>query len=565
MNRNAESHFAMLPKIDIKRSTFDRSTQHKTTFNAGKLIPIFVDEVLPGDTFSLSTSCVIRMTTPIYPVMDNCYLDLYYFFVPNRILWKHWNEFMGENKTTAWEQETEYEIPQITAPTGGWSKGTIADYMGMPIGISNISVSHLPFRAYVDIWNEWFRDQNVQDPAYMTDEDATTTGTNGSTYQSDAQCGGEPLPVAKYHDYFTSALPEPQKGPAVEVSLTEDIDIIGNGKAIGLETKSGIMTNNVGLYGGAENINNTAHALFGASTTSYDKEVGTQTEWSSILGMSNPTPTTIGLTQEKGKSGMIAPLSQATAITINQLRQAFQIQKLFEKDARGGTRYTEIIKSHFGVTSPDGRQQRPEYLGGKRIPINIDQVLQTSATNETSPQGNTAAYSLTGDNSDSFTKSFTEHGLIIGLCCVRTEHTYQQGIEHMWSRKKRFDYYWPALANIGEQAILNKEIYAQGNDQDEEAFGYQEPWAEYRYKPSRISGALRSTYGQPLDAWHYGDKYSSLPILSDAFIKETPVNIDRTLAVQSSVEDQFIADFFFTNICTRPMPIYSIPGLIDHH
>ena len=264
-------------------------------------------------------------------------------------------------------------------------------------------------------------------------------------------------------------------------------------------------------------------------------------------------------------SNIYADLTKATASTINELRQAFQIQKLFEKDARGGTRYTEIIKSHFGVTSPDGRQQRPEYLGGKRIPINISQVLQTSSTDETSPQGNTAAFSLTGDTDSSFTKSFTEHGLIIGLCCVRTEHTYQQGIERMWNRKRRFDFYWPTLANIGEQAILNKEIYAQGTSKDDEAFGYQEAWAEYRYKPSRVSGAFRSTYATPLDSWHYGDKYSSLPMLGDTFIRETQVNIDRTLAVQSSVEDQFIADFFFRNICTRPMPLYSVPGLIDHH
>ena len=542
MNRNAESHFATLPKIDIKRSTFDRSTQLKTTFNAGKLIPIFVDEVLPGDTFALDTSCVIRMSTPIHPVMDNCYLDLYYFFVPNRILWEHWNEFMGENTTTAWEQETEYEIPQITSPSGGWNKGTIADYLGMPIGISNISVSHLPFRAYVNIWNEWFRDQNVQDPAYLTKEDATTTGTNGSTYQSDAQCGGEPLPVAKYHDYFTSALPEPQKGPAVLLPLGETAKIITNPDAANKQS-----------FIASDSLQRPVYTNLAALNGGETLQLYTATD--------NPNKDPIVI----NKNALAADLSTATAATINQLRQAFQIQKLFEKDARGGTRYTEIIKSHFGVTSPDGRQQRPEYLGGKRIPINISQVLQTSSTDDTSPQGNTAAFSLTGDTSSSFTKSFTEHGLIIGLCCVRTEHTYQQGIERMWSRKRRFDFYWPTLANIGEQAILNKEIYAQGTTQDDEAFGYQEAWAEYRYKPSRVSGAFRSTYATPLDSWHYGDKYSSLPMLGDTFIQETQVNIDRTLAVQSSVEDQFIADFYFKNLCTRPMPLYSVPGLIDHN
>lgn len=564
MNRNAESHFATLPDIDIKRSTFDRSTQLKTTFNAGKLIPIFVDEVLPGDTFALDTSCVIRMSTPIHPVMDNCYLDLYYFFVPNRILWEHWNEFMGENTTTAWEQTTEYEIPQITAPTGGWNKGTIADYLGIPIGVANISVNHLPFRAYVKIWNEWFRDQNLQDPAYLTKEDGTTSGTNGSTYQSDAQCGGEPLPVAKYHDYFTSALPEPQKGPAVSLPITGDVPVIGNGKNIGLRsgfnngTSEAEIITEYGMVGNAQNITMNPNALNQNTIKPLDQSSYNNDEL-------NFGKMGIGLSTNPEYSGMIAQLSNVTVSTINQLRQAFQIQKLFEKDARGGTRYTEIIKSHFGVTSPDGRQQRPEYLGGKRIPINISQVLQTSSTDETSPQGNTAAFSLTGDTDSSFTKSFTEHGLIIGLCCIRTEHTYQQGIERMWNRKRRFDFYWPALANIGEQAILNKEIYAQGTTQDDDAFGFQEAWAEYRYKPSRVSGAFRSTYATPLDSWHYGDKYSSLPMLGDTFIRETQVNIDRTLAVQSSVEDQFIADFFFRNICTRPMPLYSVPGLIDHH
>ena len=557
MNRNTESHFAVLPKIDIQRSTFDRSTQHKTTFNAGELIPIYVDEVLPGDTFNVETACVIRMSTPIHPVMDNCYLDTYFFFVPNRIIWNHWKEFNGENTTTAWEQETEYEIPQIKSPTGGWQKGTIADYMGIPIGIENISINHLPFRAYVMIWNEWFRDQNLQVPAYLTKDDSTTTGTNGNTYQSDAQCGGKPLPVNKYHDYFTSALPEPQKGPAVELPLgetallkiTEDNQTYQpqggtNGKGyIKLQPEMYLNENLFTPLYVSEN-----GALTPSSeSTSIDKD--------SAAGMNNYI----------NKINLVTDLSTATAATINSLRQAFQIQKLYERDARGGTRYTEIIKSHFGVTSPDGRQQRPEYLGGNRIPINIQQVLQTSSTDETSPQGNTAAYSLTGNKSGSFTKSFTEHGYIIGLCCVRTEHTYQQGIERMWNRKRRFDFYWPEFANIGEQAILNKELYATGTDQDDEAFGYQEPWAEYRYKPSRISGAFRSTYQTSLDVWHYGDKYNSLPILGNEFIKETTTNIDRTLAVQSSTEDQFIADFYFRNITTRPMPIYSIPGLIDHH
>lgn len=560
MNINAQSHFSVNPtSIDIKRSRFDRSTQLKTTFNAGLLIPIFVDEVLPGDTFSMKTSVVVRMTTPIHPVMDNAYLDMYFFFVPNRIVWQHWKEFNGENTTTAWEQTTEYEIPQLTSPVStGWTKGTIADYFGIPINIANLSVNALPFRAYTLIWNDWFRDQNVQDPAYINLDDTTLAGVNTGVYQSDAQKGGLPLPVNKYHDYFTSASPEPQKGPDVLLPLGSTAPVIGNGNTIGLYSKNN-ETGNLHYYG----LMSKAGVALTGSGDLYGNEA---------IENPSPTPTEslpslsgIGLTPIASRSGIIADLSQATASTVNQLRQAFQLQILFERDARGGTRYTEIIKSHFGVVSPDQRQQRPEYLGGKRVPINISQVLQTSSTDETSPQGNTAAFSLTGDSSDSFTKSFTEHGYVIGLCCVRTEHTYQQGLERMWSRKRRFDFYWPALANIGEQAILNKEIFAQGTSADDEAFGYQEAWAEYRYKPSRVSGAFRSTYAQTLDIWHYADYYQDQPILSDTWMRETTANIDRTLAVQSSVEDQFIADFFFRNICVRPMPMYSIPGLIDHN
>ena len=558
MNRNTESHFAINPtNIDMPRSMFDRSTQLKTTFNAGELIPILVDEVIPGDTFALDTSLTLRMSTPIHPVMDNCNLDIYYFFVPDRLLWKHWREFNGENTTGKWVQTTEYTIPQIKAPTSGWNKGSIADYFGLPTGIENIEVPHLPFRAYCLIWNEWFRDQNLQDPAYINLDETTLTGSNGDTYVTDAQLGGKPLPVNKYHDYFTSALPQPQKGPAVLLPLGDSapVDIYGTG-AIGMRY-SGTGENNIQLLGTASG----GEMRLGANKYASGQEIGTS------IGNATNSTGAIGLSDNAELSGIKgkADLSNATAATINQLRQAFQIQKLFEKDARGGTRYIEIIKSHFGVTSPDARQQRPEYLGGKRIPINMDQVLQTSSTDTTSPQGNTAAFSLTNDISSSFTKSFTEHGYVIGLACVRTEHTYQQGIDRMWSRKRRFDFYWPALANIGEQAILNKEIYAQGTEADEEAFGYQEAWAEYRYKPSKVTGAMRSTYEQSLDVWHYGDKYDSQPILSDAWIKETKVNIDRTLAVQSSLEDQFIADFYYHIITTRPMPVASIPGLIDHH
>lgn len=383
-------------------------------------------------------------------------------------------------------------------------------------------------------------------------DETTQTGSNGDEYVTDAQLGGKPLKVAKYHDYFTSALPEPQKGPDIMMPLGNTAPVIGNGMGLGITdgTKKGSWIARIEQnYGYSVTYNTQGFADVGAS------------------GGSAPMgpEIVVGVVDEAKNSGLIADLSKATGATINQLRQAFAIQRLYEKDARGGTRYTEVIRAHFGVISPDGRQQRPEYLGGVSIPINVDQVLQTSSTTDTSPQGNTAAYSLTNFAENMFTKSFTEHGYVIGLCAIRTQHTYQQGIERMWSRKKRFDFYWPSLANIGEQAILNKEIYAQGTAADDEAFGYQEAWAEYRYKPSRVSGAFRSNYAQTLDSWHYADYYKEQPHLSSEWIDETRENMNRTIAVSDELEDQFIADFYFANSMTRPMPVYSIPGLLDHH
>lgn len=548
MNRNTEVHFSQVPHIDIKRSVFDRSTQHKTTFNAGKLIPIFCDEVLPGDTFSGKISSVVRMTTPIHPTMDNLYADIYWYQVPLRIIWEHLPEFMGENNDTFWTQPTEYEIPQIESPTGGWEKGTIADYLGVPTKIEfkdNHSLNHLPFRAVVKVHIDWFRDQNLQTPAFLDTGDSVTYGSNGSNYIADAIAGGMPLPVAKYHDYFTSALPEPQKGPDVLLPLGTSAPVYGTGGPV--RWKVITDTSNTLSTMGVES-NNTVTVANGTgaySTLRY--------------------PTKEQLTSLGYEAPMFVDLENATAATVSQLRQAFAVQRLYERDARGGTRYTEILKAHFGVSSPDGRLQRSEYLGGSRIPINITQVVQTSSTDSVSPQGNTAAYSLTGDISASFTKSFTEHSILLCFICVRNENTYQQGLERMWSRKRRFDFYWPALANISEQPVFNKEIYAQGTDEDDEVFGYQEAWAEYRYKPSRVSGAFRSNYARTLDSWHYADYYDSLPVLGDSFIRASETNVDRTLAVQSELEDQFIGDFYFDLKCVRPMPVYSVPGLIDHN
>lgn len=565
LNRNAESHFALAPMdLDIGRSVFDRSSGHKTTFNTGDLIPIYLDEVLPGDTFSMDMGMACRMATPIFPVMDNLSLDIQFYFVPNRLVWDHWAEFLGENNTTAWEQQTQYTIPQIEAPENGWTEGTIADYMGIPTKVDGISVNAMPFRAYCKVWNDWWRDENLKQPAMINMDETTETGSNGTNYITDAQLGGMPLKAAKWHDYFTSALPEPQKGDAVTLGLGASFaggtfPVTGNGNAINL-----ITANEANTYGLATPSSSNLGMLRG-TTQAAGKPISTSGIPVDTGATALPYGYPVGLARENSGMEVNIPATDSTTglITINELRQAFAIQRMFEKDARGGTRLTEILKVHFGVTSPDARLQRAEYLGGTRVPINIDQVLQTSSTDTTSPQGNTAAYSLTNFAGNMFTHSFVEHGWLIGVAVARTNHTYQQGIERMWSRKTRFDYYWPTFANLGEQAILNKEIYAQGTEDDEKAFGYQEAWAEYRYKTDRVSGLFRSNANGTLDSWHYADNYSTLPLLSSTWIDETDVNVDRTIAVPS--EPQFIADFYFKNMASRPMPLYSVPGLIDHH
>lgn len=571
MNRNVESHFALNPtNIDIRRSTFDRSHSLKTSFNVGDIVPFFLDEVLPGDTFNVDTSKVVRLQTLLTPVMDNIYLDTYFFFVPNRLTWSHWKQFNGENTESAWFPQTEYEIPQITAPAdSGWSVGTIADYLGVPTGVPNLSVSALPFRAYALVMNEWFRDENLSDPLVVPVDDATVAGVNTGTFVTDVVKGGLPYKAAKYHDYFTSCLPSPQKGPDVLIPVASagNYAVVGNGKSLGLT--DGSLT---GLFG--------YQSVPGGSTLAVNSgtlgsSVGTAVPSSSNLNGSVGVATVSQLGDDLSKSGLIAVASgNAAAATINQLRMAFQIQKLYEKDARGGSRYIEILKSHFGVTSPDARLQRPEYLGGNRVPININQVVQQSATasGETA-QGTVTGMSVTTDTHSDFTKSFTEHGFVIGVMVARYDHTYQQGLERFWSRKDRFDYYWPVFANIGEQAVKNKEIFAQGpgvKDSagsviDDQVFGYQEAWADYRYKPSRVTGEMRSQYAQSLDVWHLADDYSALPMLSDSWIREDKTNVDRVLAVTSSVSNQLFADIYIKNRTTRPMPMYSIPGLIDHH
>ena len=563
MNRNVNSHFAVNPtNISISRSSFDRNQDILTTMNFGQLVPFYVEEILPGSTVSIDTSVLARLTTPVHPTMGNAFMDVYYFFVPNRLVWQHWTDFMGENNAGPWAPTVEYQVPQVTSGSNGYTKGSIADYMGIPTEVGNLSVNAIPFRDYVLIWNQYFRSDAINDFAYLPLTDATVDidTYSSETPSQNAFCGLGCLPVAKYFDYFTGCLPEPQRGEASTLPITFP-ELVSDGPlrfTSNVNSPAGTISNNgveVGIALGSGN-----NTYTGAYT------------WFNPNGTSGTAPGTTGVITGNGSdqagavySSGLAFSESSVSLTINELRLAFQLQRLLERDARGGGRYTSILLSHFGVQSPDARLQRAEYLGGKRIPINITQVLQTSATDSVSPQGNTAAYSLTTNLSSSFTKSFVEHGFVIGVCCLRTEHSYQQGIERMWSRKGRYDYYWPVLANIGEQAVLNKEIFAQGSDEDSEVFGYQEAWAEYRYKPNRVSGAFRSNYAQSLDVWHYADYYSSLPSLSPEWLAETTANVDRTLTVQSSVEDQCIVNFYIKNKSVLPMPTYSIPGLIDHN
>lgn len=537
MNRNAEQHYNQVPHANVPRARFKRDYSLLTTINEGDLIPIYCDEVLPADTAKIDLNALMRMSTPLYPVMDNCYCDFYFFFVPSRLLWEHFENLMGQNDSTFWAEKVEYTTPKTTAPNGGWNVGTLADYFGIPTGIENLQVNSLPFRAYAKIWNEWFRDENLQQPVTMSKTDATTAGSNAGAALTDAEAGGLPLKVCKYKDYFTSCLPSPQKGEGVTLPMTGAAPIYGYGTASLKEkldsTDLSLITNFIPYFAGVN-----GDDLSGAKPA----QVYTERDESlhPVLG---------------------ADMSNVTAATINELRQAIAVQHILERDARTGTRYKEILQGAWGVTSPDARLDRSEYIGGYRLPININQVIQTSSTDSTSPQGNTAAFSMTTMSQNMATYSATEHGFIIGLAAVRVDHSYQQGLSRLWTRSTRFSYYDPMLANLGEQAVLNQEIYAQGNSQDEEVFGYQEAWADYRYRTNMITGEMRSTYAQTLDAWHYADKYTKLPTLSSDWIKEGRQNIDRTIAVESQNSRQFICNFYFDQTWTRAMPIYSIPGL----
>jgi hypothetical protein len=577
---SARSHrknnrFSQIPNSPIQRSVFDRSHDYKTTMDAGYLIPFFVDEVLPGDTFKLRVNAFVRMNTLIAPFMDNVFMDTFFFFVPTRLVWDNWQRFCGEQKNPG--DSTDFLIPSLS-DTNTFTNGSIFDYMGLPTGVplnpANTPINALPFRAYNLIYNEWFRDENLIDSIPVLTTDGPDPISNYTLRKR-----------AKRHDYFTSALPWPQKGPSVDVGLTGNAPVVGfgDGQTWNFMSNTSYSGNQAVLGNPTDTMDNVGLQVFTnreqfstAVMVPIMQETNQSGRWANIGNLDQSsgndiTPTRAirgdgfyfpnGILSNSSGQQPYADLSGVSAITINDLRQAFQIQKFYEKWARGGSRYTETLRVMFNVISPDARLQRPEYLGGTHSRVNVVPTAQTSSTDSVSPQSNLSAFGVLGDSAHGFNKSFVEHGYVIGLVCLRADITYQQGLNRMWSRRQLFDFYWPTLAHLGEQVVYNKEIYAQGTAEDNGVFGYQERYAEYRYKPSMITGKLRSTDAQSLDVWHLAQKFDSLPKLNQDFIEENPP-INRVIAVQN--EPQFFADFWFDLKTSRPMPVYSVPGLVDH-
>ena len=560
-NRFAENPI----NLDIQRSIFNMPHSVKFTGNVGDVIPFELIEVLPGDTFTVDTSKVVRMQPLVAPIMDDVFLDTYYFFVPTRLIWTHWKAFWGENELGPWYPSVQYTVPQLEIPSGGFNVGTIADYLGIPPKAgAGKKVSALPFRAVAKCMDDWFRDENLMNPVNVSVGDSDVLGVNTGDQVTDIQLGGKPFVACKYFDYFTACLPGAQKaaGPSVEFAL------------------NGLLP--VNAYASKENLHvgdpsNPAFAgldFVNSATTNYSNPTSAhqlgihQHSTYYTLDATSSTVSGTWIDEYLSPKNLFANLNNTSIFDINSLRQAFAIQRYYEKLARGGSRYIEFIKSFFNVDSPDARLQRSEYLGGSRLPLNVNQVEQTSATQTgLTPQGNLTGISHTGETHSDFTKSFTEHGYILGFCVARYHHSYQQSVERTFFRKTKFDYYNPTFANLGEQGVFEKEIYFDNTDNATipNVFGYQEAWADYRYKPNRVAGEMRSAATTPLDMWHLADNYASVPYLSDSWIREDKAMLDRCLAVTSAVSNQLIFDFYIQIKAARPMPLYSIPGLIDHH
>lgn len=554
---DANSFFSQY-KSDIERprSRFDRSSSVKTSFNVGDLVPFYLDEVLPGDTFDIETSFVTRLQTLITPPMDDLFLDMYYFYVPSRLCWSHWKEFMGES-AEAWTSDVTYQVPQLIYEASDKKplQKSLLDYFGVPVNPSGVlSISRLPINAYNLIWNEWFRDENLQDAILVdTDDGDVRFDANNSAK------GGKLLKVNKLHDYFTSVLPEPQKGDDVTISsLFGDIPIVTRDAPVVSGKKPAMMMYNIN--GGSLEPNKTVSPVMVGLAPKLPSRPN------NVSGFGYDRSQTGEITEDNYglfyPNNLVGDTSSADALTVNSLRLAFATQQMLETDARSGSRYIELLRGHFGVISPDGRLQRPELLSANRTRINVHQIVQQSESGQT-PLGTTAAMSLTNNTDNSFVKSFTEHGFVIGLMCARYNHTYQQGLNRMWSRKDRLDYYFPILANIGEQPVYTREIYYDndGFGSLDDVFGYQEAWADYRYKPSIVTGEMRSGIDKSLQSWHFADYYQQKPTLSASWIQEDKTNVDRTLAVTSKVADQIFGDFYIKNLTTRVMPVHSIPGL----
>lgn len=541
MTQNDVKSFSTIPDVKFHRSKFSLRHKHDFTNNVGEVIPFLVDELYPGDNIEFGLSDLTRLMTLINPIFDDIYSDYYLFFVPMRLVWEHTVQFFGENNTTFWEQPTTYSIPQIEPPEGGWEVGTIADYMGVVLNKTGFTMSSLFFRAYAKVINDWFRDENLQTPCNLPIDDVTITGSNGDDFVTDVVKGGKPFIANKYHDLFTSSLPQPQKGQPVTIGIGDKAPVIFGDKVLP----------NYGLTPGTLNVGHNAFVVNSIGQIG-GNELG-------VVGYEDD-----GIVKTLANStynNLISDLSQASAITINDLRYSFAIQRLLEKQARFGSRYIEILRGSFGVISPDARLQRSEYLGGKRIDLDISTIIQTSQSDNT-PLGDTAGYSATHRKFHLSNKTITEHGILLGLVCSRYLHSYSQGMPKMFFRKDKYDFYWPELANIGEQPIYNREIFLQGTSEDNEVFGYNEAFAELRYKPNRVSGYMRPEVSQSLSSWNLTDNYTELPKLGSSWIREDKSNVDRVIAVSSSLNHQLLHSMYIDYKITRVLPVHSIPKIV---